>query len=177
MHPKHAVLKAAAQLFQVSGIHSTSIEDITNAAGIAKGAFYKHFDSKETLIVELIQRFSDDIFKKSEDQPQRDSPLDGLETVTVAELEVAMDYEGFLYAASMDFPPTSVGHVPKALESLRNQLHAWHKHILGEAFGSRINPYLEDLVSIFEGALNSYLIRISWQKAPATPKQIAIFIT
>lgn len=177
MEPKHAVLKAAAQLFQVNGINSTSIEDITNAAGIAKGAFYKHFDSKEMLIVELIQRFSDDIFKKSEDQPQRDAPLADLGNVIVAELEVAMDYEGFLYAASMDFPPTSAGPVPTALESLRNQLHVWHKHILVEAFGNRVNPYLEDLVSMFEGALNSYLIRISWQKNPAAPRQIATFIT
>lgn len=177
VEPKHAVLQAAAQLFQASGINATSVEDITNAAGIAKGAFYKHFDSKEMLIVELIQRFTDDIFARSEDQPQHDAPLADLGNVIVAELEVAMDYEGFLYAASMDFPPTSDGPVPTALESLRNQLHAWHKHILGEAFGNRINPYLEDLVSIFEGALNSYLIRISWHKIPAAPRQIAIFIT
>lgn len=46
-------MRAAAHLFQTRGINATTIQDMTHAASIAKGAFYNYFQSKEQLILEL----------------------------------------------------------------------------------------------------------------------------
>lgn len=63
---KEEMLNAAVQLFQSNGFHSTSVEDITSACGISKGGFYKHFDSKESMILELLQRYYDEMFREAD---------------------------------------------------------------------------------------------------------------
>lgn len=46
---KSALVAAARKEFVRSGIQKARIEDITQACGLSKGAFYLHFDSKEAL--------------------------------------------------------------------------------------------------------------------------------
>lgn len=45
---------AAQQLFYTKGYESTSVNDIINAVGVSKGAFYHHFDSKESMLVAVV---------------------------------------------------------------------------------------------------------------------------
>lgn len=45
---------AAQQLFYTKGYESTSVNDIINAIGVSKGAFYHHFDSKESMLVAVV---------------------------------------------------------------------------------------------------------------------------
>jgi AcrR family transcriptional regulator len=50
-----ATLRAAARAeFVRSGIQRARIEDITQACGLSKGAFYLHYESKEALFRELV---------------------------------------------------------------------------------------------------------------------------
>lgn len=42
-------------LFAQRGVLKTSIEEITNAVGIAKGSFYKFYESKEVLFFDLLE--------------------------------------------------------------------------------------------------------------------------
>ena len=44
--------QAGRELFAVQGVVKTSIEELTVAAGIAKGSFYKFYENKETLFFE-----------------------------------------------------------------------------------------------------------------------------
>jgi len=49
-------LKAAGrQYFSAQGVVRTSVEQLTTAAGIAKGSFYKFYASKELLFFELLE--------------------------------------------------------------------------------------------------------------------------
>ncbi|MEM9495366.1 MAG: TetR/AcrR family transcriptional regulator [Pseudomonadota bacterium] len=47
--------------FAADGVLKTSIEDITAAAGIAKGSFYKFFPSKELLFFDLLEEAQNEI--------------------------------------------------------------------------------------------------------------------
>src|SRR4030042_3336436 len=51
------ILKQAMKLFLEKGYHGTSIDDITQAAGLTKGALYWHFRSKEDLLERIIEEF------------------------------------------------------------------------------------------------------------------------
>ncbi len=50
-------MDAGERIFVQKGFASTKIDDITNAAGVAKGTFYLYFDSKEALHAALRDRF------------------------------------------------------------------------------------------------------------------------
>ena len=62
---REKLLAKGRELFAVHGVHKTSIEDITNAANMAKGSFYQHFKSKEALFFELIVRFHRELFENA----------------------------------------------------------------------------------------------------------------
>ena len=50
------LLRVGGELFESKGFRSTTIEDITSAAGVAKGTFYNYFQSKEELAIELVNQ-------------------------------------------------------------------------------------------------------------------------
>jgi len=54
------ILETAATLFASSGFR-TSLHEIANASGILPGSLYHHFESKEAIIIELVQRYRDDL--------------------------------------------------------------------------------------------------------------------
>ena len=51
---RSAVLAAARGIFADKGYHATSIDDIIEAAGIARGTFYLYFESKRAIFDELL---------------------------------------------------------------------------------------------------------------------------
>jgi AcrR family transcriptional regulator len=51
------ILDAANRLFAERGFHETTVEDVAQAAGVAKGTIYLYFPSKEHVLLALKQRF------------------------------------------------------------------------------------------------------------------------
>lgn len=49
------IVEAAARLFTSKGFHQTSIDEIAQEAGVAKGSVYYHFPGKDNLLVSVIQ--------------------------------------------------------------------------------------------------------------------------
>jgi TetR/AcrR family transcriptional repressor of nem operon len=55
---KEHIVTAGMSLLHNKGFNATSVQDITEAAGVPKGSFYNHFTSKEELGVEVLQRYA-----------------------------------------------------------------------------------------------------------------------
>ncbi len=51
------ILDVAGELFAARGYAATSVADICTQAGVTKGAFYHHFESKQTVFLELRDRW------------------------------------------------------------------------------------------------------------------------
>src|ERR1700743_319510 len=52
---REKLFEAAAKVFEEQGINGASIEPITPAAGFSRGAFYSNFDSKDELIIAMLE--------------------------------------------------------------------------------------------------------------------------
>jgi AcrR family transcriptional regulator len=52
------ILDAALQLFLSRGFDATTINDILDATGLSKGAFYHHFEAKDDVLAALVKRMS-----------------------------------------------------------------------------------------------------------------------
>jgi AcrR family transcriptional regulator len=65
------ILNQAMRLFLEKGYHGTSIDDITQAAELTKGALYWHYEGKEDLLKKIIQKwekeFLDVLIRKVDD--------------------------------------------------------------------------------------------------------------
>jgi TetR/AcrR family transcriptional repressor of nem operon len=51
------ILDAAVQAVHERGYNGCGVQDITDAAGVPKGSFYNHFESKEALGAEVLDRY------------------------------------------------------------------------------------------------------------------------
>jgi TetR/AcrR family transcriptional regulator, cholesterol catabolism regulator len=56
------LLALAAGMFAERGFVSTTVRDIADAAGILSGSLYHHFDSKESMVDEILRGFLDELF-------------------------------------------------------------------------------------------------------------------
>jgi AcrR family transcriptional regulator len=56
---KAEILEAAAKVFAEKGFHRTTTKDIAEAADIAEGTIYNYFDSKDDLLINLIDHLAD----------------------------------------------------------------------------------------------------------------------
>ena len=57
---REQIIRNASQIFEAKGFNGTTIDDIVQATGIAKGTFYIYFHNKEELLLEVIRKLIDE---------------------------------------------------------------------------------------------------------------------
>jgi AcrR family transcriptional regulator len=62
MTRRDELLRIAAALFAERGVKNTTVRDIADAAGILSGSLYHHFDSKESMVDEILSSFQEELF-------------------------------------------------------------------------------------------------------------------
>lgn len=56
---KQEILEAAAQIFSEKGFHATSMQDIADAVNLKKASLYHHIDSKQKVLLEILDQALD----------------------------------------------------------------------------------------------------------------------
>jgi AcrR family transcriptional regulator len=59
---REELLDVALELCRSYGFDAMNVEQVTQAAGVAKGTFYHYFASKDELLEQLVRRFGDALF-------------------------------------------------------------------------------------------------------------------
>ena len=77
--PNHreTLLEAGLAAFHRRGYHATGVQEIVTSAGVPKGSFYAHFESKDALGLAALARYSED--RAAARAPLRDASLPGLQ--------------------------------------------------------------------------------------------------
>ncbi|MFB6819556.1 TetR/AcrR family transcriptional regulator [Streptomyces sp. NPDC056347] len=57
------LLATAAEVFAAQGYNATTVRNIADAAGMLAGSLYYHFDSKESMIDEILSTFLDELWE------------------------------------------------------------------------------------------------------------------
>jgi len=108
---REELLAIAAGLFAERGFKNTTVRDIADAAGILSGSLYHHFDSKESMVDELLDTFQTELWKSYDEIEASDlTPKAKLEAVVRASFEaigehrneVAIFQTDALYLATFD---------------------------------------------------------------------------
>jgi TetR/AcrR family transcriptional repressor of nem operon len=55
---REQLISSALLVFHTRGFNGSGVQDIVDAAGVPKGSFYNHFDSKEALGVEVVRAYT-----------------------------------------------------------------------------------------------------------------------
>jgi TetR/AcrR family transcriptional regulator, transcriptional repressor for nem operon len=57
---REQIVQAGLKCLTTKGFNGVGVQDITDAAGVPKGSFYNHFESKEALGAEIVERYGAD---------------------------------------------------------------------------------------------------------------------
>lgn len=88
---REQLLSATADLAATRGFHSVGIAEIGAAAGVSGAAIYRHFASKEDLLVALLDRVVDGLLAGAQSAvASNDSTDDALEALIAAHVEFAL---------------------------------------------------------------------------------------
>ncbi|MFE9576019.1 TetR/AcrR family transcriptional regulator [Nocardia sp. NPDC006044] len=82
------LLRTAARTFAQRGFAATTIRDIGEAAGTFADSIYYHFESKDTMVDEILREFLEDLFGR-----YGDIKLSGLDPVETLRLILAASFE------------------------------------------------------------------------------------
>lgn len=153
---RQRLVEAAVRRFYRDGFRSVGIDQVLADVGISKTAFYKHFDSKEDLMLaalEMQNAWLQDTFVTMIRERGGDSPIGQLHAVldVVDYIIASDDFQGCIFVnAAMEFPlPHEPAHVAaaenkKAIEELLHTLAV-------EAAADNPRELAQELCLIMEG--------------------------
>jgi AcrR family transcriptional regulator len=84
------LLNTSFELFTSQGINKTSISDIVNKAGVAKGTFYLYFKDKYDIRNRLIAHKSSQLFMQAYDELQK-AGIEGFENRLIFIMDYVLD--------------------------------------------------------------------------------------
>jgi AcrR family transcriptional regulator len=73
---RQRILDVATDAFAERGYHATSVGEIAATAGITKPVLYDHFDSKQGLFVELMEKARDELTARGAEAMSREAPVE-----------------------------------------------------------------------------------------------------
>ena len=85
------LIESARQIFRSKGYKETNVADVTAAAGIAVGSFYKFFDSKEDLFVDVYAKENAELKERLFAAVDPDDDLVTLATTLVSRNAIEMN--------------------------------------------------------------------------------------
>lgn len=178
MEKRQELMKQATRLFSAKGFHQTSVQEIAHGAGISKGAFYKHFDSKESLFVELLKRYQLDLnaamaaprFTDAADSKQ--AFIDKL----IFEIDKTIADKEFFLMIFKDFPKDDSGQMQALFQELRTSQLDITKNMLLEVYGAPAKPFIADLAALFEGMKREFFIYLIFESERLDVAKLAQFI-
>ncbi|SFE77622.1 transcriptional regulator, TetR family [Paenibacillus algorifonticola] len=169
------IIESAVRHFIEKGYAATSIQDISDDCGIAKGSLYKYFSSKEELFKEI---------HKSRQQ-LLDDQLEGILTevgltpreVFVRETEVTLEFfltNKFIMQEIKELIKTKKEMAPFFLQ-MRMRLLDHHRKSLIRLLGEQITPHIWDIVTVYGGIIKEFNFLMIFENKPLRIRDIALF--
>lgn len=165
MSKRDLIIEKSIEILSERTIASTSIQDITNACGISKGAFYLSFKSKEELLIAIFEYILRDMTAKY--QKLLNLQLEPREKLTQYFM---LSFQ--LFEENSSFISTHVRELIYIVD--KDVIEKIHDHfrvadhmtltILREVYDSKINDSQYDLLICIRGMMKGYAEFIVMQK-------------
>jgi AcrR family transcriptional regulator len=101
---REQLLEIAADLFAKRGFHGVSVSDLGAAAGISGPALYKHFESKDSMLAEMLVRISEELLSVGTERVERaGGPAEALTALVAWHVEFALDHSALIVVQERDW--------------------------------------------------------------------------
>ncbi|MBW7457142.1 TetR/AcrR family transcriptional regulator [Paenibacillus sepulcri] len=173
---KDRIIESAVRHFSEKGYLATSIQDISDDCGIAKGSLYKYFQSKEDLFREVhVSRIQN--LREQLETIREHSELTPRE-VFIRETEIQFEFfmvNRFIMQEIKELTKSD-GQMTTFFLQLKSSLLNFHKEGLIRLVGDEIIPNIWDLVVMYNGIVREYIFLLVFEDKPLIIRDITSFI-
>lgn len=126
------ILDVAAQLFAERGFHGVSVGDIGRALGVSGPALYKHFDSKDAVLAEMLVSISERLLSEGQERVTgAGDPRAALAALVVWHVEFALAQPSLIVVQDRDWQSLSVDARERVRSLQREYVDLWVEQLRG----------------------------------------------
>lgn len=174
---KATIIETAIHLFAQKGYYSTSIQEIASEAGISKGAFYLHFESKDQLLIDIYRYYYEKI----------SALLDRIEQKKLSPKQAFQTQMKFLFAEVSKHKEFIIMHFQEQVLPISHDVrqfvyekklkhYNWQKRSLLSIYGQEAERYIPDLILLLEGLNHSLFKLMLLTNHPPAPEKMATYL-
>ncbi|HEX9681644.1 MAG TPA: helix-turn-helix domain-containing protein [Acidimicrobiales bacterium] len=172
-HRRDEIIAAATTLFHERGYHATGMDEIGAAAGITGPAIYRHFESKEEILEQIVtDRSSAALEHAREIMEQAPTPLDAFRGLVTVYVDVILENPSLAYVGVFE-RRTLAGETKTRLERAERQhLEQWVRALIA------VRPGLDEAEArvMIQGANGLALMASIYRSRLARPVRSALII-
>ena len=137
---REQILDVAARLFAERGFHGVSVGDIGRAVGVTGPALYKHFDSKDAVLAQMLVAISERLLAEGRERvAQATGPGDALAALVDWHVEFALAQPSLIIVQDRDWQslPAEARERVRALQ--REYVDLWAQQLQRRHAGLALN--------------------------------------
>ncbi|MCS1350397.1 TetR/AcrR family transcriptional regulator [Mechercharimyces sp. CAU 1602] len=175
---KRQIIRSALTLFAQQGFHATSMQEIADQLGIAKGSLYRYFSSKQELLLAIFSYHQQNLFDRMALATQNPS-LSAKEKLA---LQIYVHFEEFhhnhhfMKMSMREKLNTDSKEVSNQLMQTTAKIFSWYKRAIVEIYGDPIVPHLWDAVIMYHSIVKGYGMLLIFEERKLDTKRLAYFI-
>jgi AcrR family transcriptional regulator len=101
---RQQILDIAAELFAARGFHGVSVAELGSACGISGPALYKHFESKDAMLAEMLVSISETLLAEGRSRvAHAGGPREALEALVEWHIEFAIEHRSLIVVQDRDW--------------------------------------------------------------------------
>jgi len=175
---KKLILDAAIRCFARKGFNATSIQEIVDELGMAKGSIYFYFKSKDDLLVSVIEYYGEMMFAEMRDQPGETllPPREKLGTQFERQFRFVHAHLDFMKMLIKE-PLTGLHpQIQQKLIRIRARSQLWHVSHLMAIYGESAEDYLADASALLAGMWAQYFEAMLFEERVFDGRQLSRFL-
>ncbi|MGZ0087217.1 TetR/AcrR family transcriptional regulator [Caldibacillus thermoamylovorans] len=169
-------IEVAMKLFAEKGYHATSIQDLVDAWGISKGAFYHHFSSKEDLLLAVLRHYSEKMVAELTADDGEGTEKERWIRQLSAHFSHIHEYKDFLRMIMSEQLPKVNPEVERYMFRQHGRLFWWYCTRLEDVYGEAVRPYVYDVAMMVNGVVRQYLFYCFFHEEALNGDEVARFL-
>lgn len=157
MIKKQMIMDKSLELFAKQGIKATSIQEITDACGISKGAFYLSFKSKDALILALIDHFMKEVISDIDRLVRESDEKDLLYNYYYHNFENLSDKSAFAKVFIKEQMQFLDNEFIARVHQYTDLMHRSILFMIEKTYGDKVERIKYDMVYSIQGLTKSYM--------------------
>ncbi|WP_342600513.1 helix-turn-helix domain-containing protein [Psychrobacillus sp. FSL H8-0483] len=174
---KILIIEKAVELIAKNGFETTSVQEITEACGISKGAFYIYFKSKESLLISIFELFSERLSERISTVFEMNIPAkEKLQMFLCIQLEEIDKYSDFILMQLRENTKPDNRELFSVMTQMDMKLNEHLQNLLVGSYGDKVSLHLKDLILLVKGITKSYVELIVLCKTNFNYRDLAKFL-